>query len=126
MIHHYQKTLYHSIKRSKFFYFFLFLSAISSAVFALLLLARLFASAFIFASKCIVVDLLNSGAVIKPVISGIFSISADFILSAVLVARLVMSSIFFSISVVYLLKAAIVIKVVPLAILLSFCVICFL
>ena len=54
------------IKRLKFFYFFfLFLSHMSSAFFTLVLLARLFSTSFILTSKFIFASLLSSGVVIN-------------------------------------------------------------
>ena len=75
--------------------FYFFLSAISSAMSTWLFLVRNFASRFIITSKFIFVNLLNSGVVIKIVVSDIlFSISLAFIFGPDLVARLIIPVIF--------------------------------
>lgn len=75
--------------------FYFFLSAISSAMSTRLFLVRNFASRFIITSKFIFVNLLNSGVVIKIVVSDIlFSISLAFIFGPDLVARLIIPVIF--------------------------------
>ena len=92
---------------------FVFLSAVSSAASSWLLLSRRFVGCFILTSKCTCINLLNSGIVIEPVLSGIlFEISVTFLLKPVLVARLVMSGILLSTSVVFVFKATLVARLV--------------
>ena len=72
-----------------------------------------FAACFIFASKHIFANLLNSGVVIKLMVSGIlFSISEAFLFKVAFVPRSKMSGVSLSTSAVFVFRAAYVLLVI--------------
>ena len=102
-----------------FLFFFIFVYYIKSIIY-LAFTCKTFWCFYYSYIKTYFVNLLNSGQVLKPVVSGIlFSVSVTFELSAVLVVRLVISFILLSTSTAFLFRAAFVARLVISSILFS-------